>query len=107
MRKEGLLDQRACSNVPVHRRRPWNGELCRLVQPAGSWSRQRAAKRVVASERARSAKIGARNKTTNAGSHRLFLLPPLSLRAITSVLSSRCVGRLRATKIQPDTHVSG
>lgn len=27
------------ANVPVHRQRPWNGELCRLVQPAAG-SRQ-------------------------------------------------------------------
>lgn len=42
-RRKGTLDQRARSNVPVHRRRPWNGELCRLVQPAGScWSPARS-----------------------------------------------------------------
>lgn len=66
-RRKATLDQRVRSKVRVHRRRPWNGELCRLVQPAGScWSLQRATKRIVCVRTGSSAKIGARNKTTNA-----------------------------------------
>lgn len=114
-RKRGgrpLWDQRVRSKVRVHRRRPWNGELCRLVQPAGScWSLQRATKRIVCVPNEPSAKIGFRNKTTNAGPRRLlrFPTPAACVRRHTSVVRGvRSVGQpgcTKAAKIQPDTHV--
>lgn len=33
----GILENKVRATASVHRRRPWNGELCRFVQPAASW----------------------------------------------------------------------
>lgn len=108
-RRKGTLDQRARAYVPVHRRRPWNGELCRLVQPAGSWSLQRATKRIVCVRTPAFGKDRSPNKTTNVGSAPAARFPTLYPHhdAITSVVRSlaRCVGR--HSRVQADTHVLG
>lgn len=31
------MENKVRATASVHRRRPWNGELCRFVQPAASW----------------------------------------------------------------------
>lgn len=53
------------ATASVYRRRPWNGELCRFVQPAASWCAPTRYEACRSRPSARLRQTSAPNKTTN------------------------------------------
>lgn len=85
----GILENKVRATASVHRRRPWNGELCRFVQPAASWcAPTRYFGLSFAAERPPSANIGSKQNYK--------LCPtPLASRALPT--STASVASLRPT----------
>lgn len=81
----GILENKVRATASVHRRRPWNGELCRFVQPAASWC---APTRHFVAERPPSANIGSKQNYKLCST-------PLAPRALPT--STASVASLRPT----------
>lgn len=87
------------ATASVHRRRPWNGELCRFVQPAASWYARARYEARRSRPNGRLRQRSAPNKTTNFArlpSPRKPLVRALSLSSASCCLAPRARARARA-----------